>query len=67
VNKNSAGNDTAPDSAHQTLDAWAWIARAREAAARVTHPAAPSPEMKKGTAPKPRRKRAADNPRSAAK
>jgi hypothetical protein len=67
VNKNSAGNDTAPDSAHQTLDAWAWIARAREAAARVTHPAALGPEIEKDAAPKPSRKRAAGNPGSPAK
>jgi hypothetical protein len=62
--KNSAGNDAAPESAHPTLDAWAWIARAREAASRLTDPAATKAGRRKSRTRKPRSRQAAGTPDS---
>jgi hypothetical protein len=62
--KNSAGNDAAPESAPPTLDAWTWIARAREAASRLTEPAAAKAGRRKGLTRKPRSRQAAGTPDS---
>jgi hypothetical protein len=43
MSKNPADEPAAPELKPRTLDAWSWIARARQAAARAVEPAPPGP------------------------